>query len=150
MQLFELWEGKNCQRSHVYDKYIRFTCPFHIAKWHLRDRRRRVKIEIESKHNQIGEHKLIKSKSQVHIVELTIADNSLLQEILLNKEGEFLLDRYLIEWTSKKYFLYRYKASVYFIDNNIVVFKILLQYDRVDEVQLNRELLINNLLTLYL
>jgi len=142
MQLFELWEGKNCKRSHIYDKYIRFTCPFHIGRYYLRS----VRKGMQSKPNQVFKHKLL-DELKIHIVELTITDNSLLQEIL-NKDGEFLLDRYLIEWASKKYFLYRYKASVYFVDNNVVVFKILLQYDRVDEVQLNRELLIKKLLYL--
>ena len=67
-------------------------------------------------------------------------------EQLKNTKGEFLLDRYIVEWKSKKYFLKRYNAIIYKIEGDIVVL-FSKMYDMVNEVLIDREIKLNLLLT---
>jgi hypothetical protein len=135
--MIEIYEGSNANCSNIYNRYLHIVNPYKIPK---KSHFRKV---YERKNPTICIHRMkqIIPNNYDTTLEFKITDDKLLEE-LKNIKGEFLLDRYIVEWKSKKYFLKRYKTIIYKIENDIVVM-FSNMYEMVNEVIIDREIKLN-------
>jgi hypothetical protein len=141
--MIEIYEGSNVNRSNIYNRYLRIVDPYKIPKKHYF----RKSKNYEKENPTILIHRMDQTIPNNYdtTLEFKITNDKLLEQ-LKNTEGEFLLDRYIVECKSKKYFLKRYTASVYKIEYDIVVI-FSKMYDIISEVIIDREIKLNSLLT---
>lgn len=141
--MIEIYEGSNANCSNIYNRYLHIVNPYKIPK---KTHFRRGK-GYEKTNPTILIHRMDQTIPNNYdtTLEFKITNDKLLEQ-LKNIEGEFLLDRYIVEWKSKKYFLKRYTASVYKIEYDIVVI-FSKMYDMISEVIIDREIKLNSLLT---
>ncbi len=148
--IFSFYEGINVERSHVYDRYIRVTDQYRSFSKRSKPRRTDKFGYLESAPTRII-HKLCHEWCDIQdttthmiMIEFKLLDDLLIKNIL-NHIGQYLIDRYIVEWKSGKYFLNRYKVSLSFVDGDIFIFNGSL-YDTIDEVKLDRDMKISKLL----
>ena len=148
--MIEIYEGNNVKCSNIYNRYIHVIDPFHIGYIAKPDTKLR-KHKFNNLNKGIQPFRLTHRMSQIipdnydTTLEFKITDNDLLNKLKDVGNNEFLLDMYIVEWKCKKYFLKRYNAIVYKIEDNIVVI-FSKMYDMVDEVTLDREIKLIELL----
>ncbi len=140
--MIEIYEGNNAVCSNIYNRYLHIIEPYKIPK-----RKYFGKRKVYEKENPILIHKMaqIIPDNYTQTLEFKILDKELIEK-LKNIEGEFLLDRYIVEWKSKKYFLNKYNSIIYKIEGDIVVI-FSKMYQQINEVVLDRENKLNALLT---
>lgn len=140
--MIKIYEDKDTNCSNTYNRYLHIVDPYKIPiKTHFR----RKCYEKENPTIIIHRMKQIIPSNYDTTLEFEIT-NSFILDQLKNIKGEFLFDRYIVEWKSKKYFLKRYNAIIYKIEGNIVVL-FSKMYDMVNEVLIDREIKLNSLLT---
>lgn len=127
--IFEFYEGKNVKLSNIYDRFLRITDPFYIPTGAALKHRYKVLGKRISKGQKIFDEQPMRHKERFEDYllpgfqskEFKILDNKLLEDIK-NYKGEFFIDRYIVEWNTKKYFLKRYKGTLHRIEGNITIF----------------------------
>jgi hypothetical protein len=140
--MIKIYEDSDANQSNIYNRYLYIVDPYKIPrKTHFRGKC----YEKENPTIIIHRMEQIIPSNYDTTLEFKIT-NSFILEQLKNTKGEFLLDRYIVEWKSKKYFLKRYNAIIYKIEGDIVVL-FSKMYDMVNEVLIDREIKLNLLLT---
>lgn len=137
--IFEFYEGKNVKSSNIYDRFLRITDPFYIPSGSKLRHKYKVLEKRISKGYEIFDEQPIRYKDrfedyllpEFEAKEFKILDNKLLEDIE-NYKGEFFIDRYIVEWKTKKYFLKRYKGTLHRTEGNIAIF-LLKQYNIIFE-----------------
>lgn len=137
--IFEFYEGKNVKQSYVYNTHVSIVDPFYIPTGYALKHRYKLLGKRILKGYEIFDEQPTRLTHRYdryllpgfHSKEFEILDNKLLEDIKNHKE-EFFIDRYIVEWKTKKYFLNRYKATLHRIEGNITIF-FLNQYDAIWE-----------------
>jgi hypothetical protein len=136
--IFNFYEGKNVIQSYVYNHYLHIIDPFYMPKKSLSQKIKRKSNRISKGLPSVDErpirflHRYDKYlKPGFSSIEFKILDFKLLQRVE-NHKGDFMIDRYIIEWETKKYFLKRCEGTLYRVEGNIAIF-FLKQYDMINE-----------------
>jgi len=115
MRTFSLYQGSNCERSYVYTKYIHVTDPFYMPKM-----RNKYRGWVNTPPQRITKY-LDDRQGPNRFLELTITNPKLLRSIT-NHKGRCVVDRYISDWTTGKYYLESYSCTIYKIDKDVVIF----------------------------
>lgn len=141
--MIEIYEGSNANCSNIYNRYLRIVDPYKIPKKYYF--RKYKNYERENPTILIHRMEQIITSNYDTTLEFKITEK-LLNDIKNIPTGEeFLLDRYIVECKSKKYFLKRYIVVIYKIEDDIVVL-FSKMYDMISEVIIDREIKLNSLL----
>jgi hypothetical protein len=107
--IFEFYEGKNVKQSNVYNHYIHITDPFYIPtgsalKYQYKRLSRRVLSGVSTVEK--SPTKLVHRydnylPTSFKSIEYKILNYNLLEDIK-NHKGEFMIDRYVVEWNTRK------------------------------------------------
>lgn len=121
MRTFSLYQGSNCERSYKYTKYIHVTDPFYLGRPRIS---RGGKLLYRGWMNAAPQRltkRLDDREGPNRFLELIITNPKLLRDIT-NHKGRCIVDRYISDWNTGKYFLESYSCTIYKIDNDVVVF----------------------------
>ena len=149
--MIKIYEGNSIKCSNIYNRYLRIIDPYHLGyiprigsnhrKRKFNELNKGINTPIRLRHRM---SQIIPNKYNITL-EFRISDSNLLNKLKEMGNNEFLLDRYIVEWNSKKYFLKRYNAVVYKIEGDIVVI-FSKMYDIINEIKIDREIKLNLLL----
>ncbi len=130
MKTYNFYESINCETSNKYDRYIRFVDPFYI---------RRLKNKFIKATNERYTHKLSNFVDSGDVYDDGFHEFKLSKELfneVIKNDGIFNINRYIVEWKTKNYFLKKYNdCKIFLIDDDIIVFRIN-HYDVVHEYDL--------------
>ena len=151
MKEFNLYETINCVKTNIYDRFIRVADPFYIKEIKGGKSKTR-KFTNERFGHKLDDFLTKEEKLEgIHFIEFNITDDDLFME-MIEETGQFLCNRYLIEWNTGLYFKKDYICSILFRYDRTLVLKsnllAIIREDLVDThpLQIKREYLINSLL----